>query len=290
MGKKGWSALIAVLVVAVGAGAFGYHQSQRTEPAPPGRYVALGDSYTSAPGAGEPVGRPPGCGRSDNNYPRLVRPEVDAAEFADVSCGGATTEHLSNPQRTAEGTNPPQLDAVTTDTTLVTLGIGGNDVGFVALGEQCATRDRAASPCRDRLTSGGTDQLARAVADTAPKVGAALERIGRQAPDARVVVVGYPTVLPENASSCWPEVPYGTGDVAYLRQAIGGLNTMLAEQARAHGAGFAGTAGATEGHSMCAPPRARWIEGPEPVTGAAPLHPTARGQRAMADALLNVVN
>ncbi|PRX43901.1 lysophospholipase L1-like esterase [Prauserella shujinwangii] len=287
MGWKSWSAAGVALVLVAAAVVFGYLRGGEE---PPARYVALGDSYTAAPGTGQPVGTPPGCGRSDNNYPRLVRNGLTPAEFVDVSCGGATTEHLSSPQRTREGTNPPQLAAVTAGTTHVTLGIGGNDVGFVTLGERCATRDRTATPCRDRFTSGGRDRLAEAVAEAAPRVGRALERIRERAPDARVVVVGYPAILPADPAACWPELPYGTGDVTYLRRSIERLNAMLAEQARDHGAEFADTARATRGHSMCAAPSARWIEGPEPVTGAAPLHPTARGQRAMADAVLPAVS
>ncbi|PXY32150.1 SGNH/GDSL hydrolase family protein [Prauserella muralis] len=284
-----WARIAAVTALAVAASACGGEEKPRQGPEqPPGRYVALGDSYTSAPATGDAVGSPPGCDRSANNYPRLVAAKLDPAEFVDVSCSGATTEHLVSPQRTQDGTNPPQLNAVTAGTTLVTIGIGGNDVGLIGLAARCRTRDPAASPCRDQLTASGRDELRNRLDRAAAAVGGALRQVTARAPDARVIVVGYPTILPADPDACWPELPYSPQDVAYLRQGLERFNTILAEQARRHGAEFADTAAPTRGHGMCAPPEDRWVEGPEPVTGAAPLHPTARGEEAMAAAVLQL--
>ncbi|GAB3479533.1 SGNH/GDSL hydrolase family protein [Amycolatopsis cihanbeyliensis] len=272
-GRTAAAALLAVLVAGCGT-----EGRQATSD----RYVALGDSYTSAPGTGRLTG-PPGCARSTTNYPHLVAAELRPAEFADVSCAGARTTHLSTPQRTEEGTNPPQLDALTEATTLVTLGIGGNDVDFIGFAADCVAPTPNAAPCRAELTAGGRDRIAEAVTETAGKVATALDRIAAAAPRARVLVVGYPTVLPEGAG-CWPELPYVAADVAYLRAGLGSLNTMLAEQARAHGAEFVDTAGPSREHDVCTP--TRWVEGPRPGGEAAPLHPNRRGNRGMADAVL----
>lgn len=247
------------------------------------RYVALGDSYTSAPGTGRPVGTPPGCARSHNNYPRLVADELGIAEFTDASCSGATTRDLTTAQRTSDGTNPPQLDAVGPGTTLVTLGIGGNDVGFVQLAARCAGSGSAATPC----VSG--EDLAEAIEDTADRVGTVLREIRERAPNARVVVVGYPTVLPPDPATCRPELPYAPAELTALRESLLRLNEVLAEQAAEHDATYADTASGSRGHGICAGPGSRWIEGLRSETGAAPLHPTARGERAMAEAVLAAV-
>jgi lysophospholipase L1-like esterase len=290
-----------ILVVALaGVIGFGYYRSQQGSSAPPpapagsgtgggtGRYVALGDSYTSAPRTGVRVGEPAGCDRSENNYPHLVDAGIEPAEFVDVSCSGATTANLTGPQYTSDGTNPPQLDAVTPDTTLVTVGIGGNDVGFIGLVQQCATTDRTASPCRVRLTAGGRDQLAERVSATAPGIADVLTRIHAKAPRARIVVVGYPTALPDGAG-CWPFLPLGPDDVAYLRGAVTRLNEMLAAQAKAHQAGYADTATPTKGHDMCAKAATKWVEDLVPSSPALALHPNAKGEGAMADAVLRLV-
>ncbi|MGW4525957.1 SGNH/GDSL hydrolase family protein [Amycolatopsis sp. NPDC004378] len=292
----GGGCLVAVLVL--GLLAFGYYKWQHgSSAAAPegvetgggsGRYVALGDSYTAGPHTGQAVGAPGGCLRSDDNYPHLVSADLKPAEFADVSCSGATTSNLTAAQKTANGTNPPQLDAVTAKTTLVTLGIGGNDVGFLQLAESCATAHRSASPCKDRLTAGGHDQLAEKIDATAPKVGALLDRIHSKAPKAKVVVVGYPTVLPDG-DGCWPVLPVGAGDVAYFREALGKLNKMLEDQADSHRAGYADTATPGKGHDVCTASDTRWVEGVVPTLHAAPLHPNARGEQGMADAVLSVL-
>ncbi|WP_191257409.1 SGNH/GDSL hydrolase family protein [Amycolatopsis oliviviridis] len=250
-----------------------------------GRYVALGDSYTASPGTGRPAGTPVGCDRSDNNYPSLLAAKLRPAEFADVSCGGATTEHLIGEQQTRDGTNAPQLDAVDGDTTLVTIGIGGNDVGFAGLGAQCATQQQTASPCKTQLTAGGRDQLAERIAAAADRLGGILDRIRSKAPEARIVVVGYPTVLPDDNAGCWPILPVGEGDVAYFRDSLRQLNTTLQETAKEHQAGFADMSTASKGRDMCSAANRRWVEGPAPSVPAAPLHPNARGEEGMAEVI-----
>jgi lysophospholipase L1-like esterase len=288
--------MVVAVIIACLIG-FGYLRSQQNSsatapagsgtPGGSGRYVALGDSYTSSPRTGAKAGTPAGCDRSDNNYPHLVAAKLRPAEFVDVSCSGASTVDLTGSQTTGNGTNPPQLDAVNADTTLVTLGIGGNDVGFISLVGECVTLDRNASPCKARMTAGGRDQLAERIDATAPKIADALERIHDRAPHARVVVVGYLTALPDGAG-CWPFLPLGTADVAYVRESEARLNDMLAAQARAHRAAFADTATPSEGHDMCASTGTKWVEDLIPTSSAAPLHPNAKGEQAMADAVLRV--
>lgn len=104
-----------------------------------GPYVALGDSYTAGPYIPHQTGTPLGCSRSDHNYPSVVAAELqlDPAEFQDMSCGGATIADLTQEQSTDDGTYPAQLSALSADTRLVTLGIGGNDIGFSSLVTQC---------------------------------------------------------------------------------------------------------------------------------------------------------
>lgn len=300
MASKGSGGLILAVVICSLIG-FGYLRSQQgSSAAPPetpgsntghgtGRYVALGDSYTSSPKTGGQAGTPAGCDRSDNNYPHLVAASLAPAEFVDVSCSGATTENLTTGQQTSNGTNPAQLDAVNAATTLVTLGIGGNDVGFIGLARECVTLNRNESPCKTRLTAGGHDQLAERIAATAPKIADAIARIHAKAPRATVIVVGYPTALPDGGG-CWPFLPLGADDVAYLRDAEDKLNDMLATQASTHRAGFADTATPSKGHDMCAKTGTKWVENLVPTSPAQALHPNAKGQQAMADAVLALLD
>jgi lysophospholipase L1-like esterase len=257
----------------------------------PPRYVSLGDSYTSGPFIPRQTGRPAGCLRSTRNYPRLAAAALGDS-LTDVSCAGATTADMTSPQSVPLGTNPPQLSALSPATSLVTLQIGGNDIGFLSIVATCAElsfTDPYGSPCKDYYTSGGTDRLAQAVRATAPKVAAVLAGIGQRAPRARVLVAGYPVILPASGSGCWPAVPIAHGDVPYLRGVEQRLNRMLAAEAAAHGAGYLDTYTPSIGHDVCEPRGTRWVEGIAPTSPAAPVHPNELGEQSMARAVLAAV-
>jgi lysophospholipase L1-like esterase len=253
------------------------------------RYVSLGDSYTSGPLIPDLTGRPLGCLRSNHDYPSLVAAAIGTSSFTDVSCVGADTTNMTGPEGVGIGTNRPQLNALTKATTLVTLGIGGNDVGFSDIVLVCAAlslTDPFGAPCKEHYTSGGTDRLARAVAQTGPKVGAVLAQIHKRAPAARVILVGYPVILPNTGRGCWPLVPFAFGDVPYLRGLELQMNRVLASEAAAHGATYVNTYTDSIGHDLCRGPGTRWIEGIVPTSLAAPVHPNALGEKAMARQVL----
>ncbi|MFB8176874.1 SGNH/GDSL hydrolase family protein [Streptomyces sp. NPDC055966] len=256
-------------------------------PGGPGRgtgYVALGDSYTSGPGI--PAQVDANCARSDRNYPSLVAAGRRVSTFTDVSCAGATTAEMWR----AQGTNRPQLDAVRRDTDLVTVQIGGNDVGFGAIIGTCArlaAQDPTGNPCERSYEAAGYDGLTLAIAQTAPKVDRVLRAVHARAPHARVVVVGYPDLLPDDGTGCFPQVPFAQGDFPYLRDTEKHLNLMLRLVAAVDRAEYADTYGPTVGHDMCKSPADRWIEPLQPAAPAAPAHPNARGEQAMARAVLD---
>ncbi|WP_441246205.1 SGNH/GDSL hydrolase family protein [Kitasatospora sp. McL0602] len=271
-----------------------------------GPYVALGDSYTSGLAIAPQVGEPAGCARSGVNYPSLVAKAVGltAAEFADVSCSGATTAHLTQAQQTLDGTNAPQLDALSASTRLVTLGIGGNDVGFVSVLTECAAQglrkalvgelaagSAADSPCRAHYTPNGQDVLRGKVEAAGEQLDGVLRLIRQRAPQARVYVVGYPALLPDDGAACTRTLGRGVsvGDLAFLLEKERGLNAMLQERAKAAGAAYVDTFTPSVGHDMCAGEGTRWVEPPLPEAGLAPVHPNAQGEAGMAAAVLRAV-
>jgi lysophospholipase L1-like esterase len=261
--------------------------------ADPGPYVALGDSYTAGPLVFKQVGEPLGCLRSDRNYPSIVRGATGAARFRDASCSAATTRDLTAPQPVLLGTNPPQLNALNTDVGLVTLGIGGNDVGLVGAAVTCAGLGLLAptgTSCRDSSAKpGGDDRLVEKIAATGPRIAAALQGIHARAPRARVLVVGYPDVAPPAGRNCYPLVPLSPDDLAYLDEMLRRTNAMLAEQAAANDAEYVDTYEESVGHDVCTPPGQRWFEGLLPTADAFPLHPNALGEASMARSVLRVL-
>jgi lysophospholipase L1-like esterase len=248
-------------------------------------YVAMGDSYTAGSLIPDLTGSPTGCLRSSHNYPSLVASALGADSFADVSCQGATTDNMAQSQSVPFGANPPQLDALSASTTLVTIGVGGNDLGFASIVIHCASlswTDPFGTPCEDHYTSGGTDQLTSQIGTTAPKVAAVLQAIHQRAPNARVLVVGYPVILPHSGYGCWPLVPIAFGDVPYLRGVEHDMNQMLASEAAAHNATYVDTYTDSIGHDFCQAVGVKWMEGLVPTSPAAPVHPNGLGEKAMA--------
>ncbi|HEX5146849.1 MAG TPA: SGNH/GDSL hydrolase family protein [Conexibacter sp.] len=253
-----------------------------------GRYVALGDSYTAGPLIPNQSLNPLGCLRSDHNYPHLVQSSLTTAALSDISCSGATTDDMFNAQSTEIGTNPPQLSALTADTRVVTLGIGGNDIGFSEVVIDCA-RLNPFDPCKSDYVHGGTDELANRIAATAPRVDAVIAAIHRGAPSAKVFVVGYPVILPASGSGCWPSVPILPTDVAYLRSTELSLDAMLSARAAADGAYYVDTYTSSVGHDVCKSTGTRWVESLIPTSPAAPVHPNALGmQNSATDALARI--
>jgi hypothetical protein len=273
-------ALVAVLAAALPSAA-------AAEP----NYVALGDSYVAGPIIPLQI-QPWGCLKSNNNYAHLAAPDIGLA-LRDPSCSGAETEDMTQTQGVSPRPNPPQFDKLGADTEVVTLGIGGNDIGFSSLAEDCfnaGMEDRTGSPCKDMYTAGGTDQISQRIAETAPKVAANLQGIRTRSPNARVYVVNYPAIFPDEGPGCYALLPVADGDVVWLREKQKELNQMLADQAAANGATLVDWYSASIGHDACRLPGIRWVEPAVPANAAAPVHPNLLGMMGGAEVLTAVVN
>ncbi|HEV7863926.1 MAG TPA: SGNH/GDSL hydrolase family protein [Acidimicrobiia bacterium] len=281
VGRRGWkTAAVAVCLVAAVARPALAEPADAHRAGAPLRYVALGDSYTSGPGIPDQVPESGGCQRSDHNYPHLVAEALGVDGFTDVSCAGATTAHMAMAQPLPGGlTNGPQFNALASDIDLVSLGIGGNDIGFGEIAATCAALSLLppfGAPCRHHFTRHG-DEVAARIDAAAPKVAAVLAAIRERAPTARILVVGYPVILPAAGPGCWPLMPIAVGDVAWLRAVEGRLNAMLSDQAAAAGAAYVDTYTPSIGHDVCRLPGRKWVEGFIPTAPASPVHPNALG-------------
>lgn len=277
---------LAASVVALGPGG-----SQPALPEPVD-YVALGDSFSAGPLVPDARSDPAGCFRSTNNYPSYLAGHLEVRSYRDVTCSGAQTRDLRRPQRLPFGaTTPPQLDALTPGTDLVTLGIGGNDFGLFGsiVGTCGALRadDPLGAPCRRsflrRVGDRVVDTRARGAGRVEGRVARVLRAIGRRAPDANVYVVGYPHLLPESGRCA--AVPFAAGDYAWGRRIERLLNDSLRGAAAGAGVTFVDLHPASREHDACAGEDA-WINGAQTVFGlAAGFHPFQVGMRGMAGVL-----
>ena len=248
-------------------------------------YSALGDSYASGPFILNQLVDPVGCWRSQRDYPHLVA-EALHLNLTDVSCVAATTADVESPESTVSGTNPPQISAVNSSTRVVTLTLGGDNLGFTNIIENCAALTpwgptRVGVTCKSHYDNRGSDQLAAEINHIGTRLSTVLAQIRSAAPSAKLFVVGYPDILP-SGGGCWPEMPFTRSDVSYLRSTEVALNRALANATSANHGTYVDTFAPSENHNACTPESVRWIEPIVPCTLAAPLHPNAKGEAAMA--------
>lgn len=296
------SALAALLAVTALTGATAATASGR--PTAPARaaavtlpavidYVALGDSYSAAPLVPGPPARPGvrndpvQCVRSWNNYPAFLAGYLGVRSYTDVTCSGADTSDLVQPQGGDTPYAAPQVAALSAETDLVTLGIGGNDLGlFGSLISECGRLARAhpgaTAPCRRHFTVHGVDTKRRDARRIQARVTTAVREVRAAAPHARVIVVGYPRILPRHGTC--DRVGFAAGDAAWGFRVEQVLNRSLRRAAQTAGARYVGFGRASSGHDACG--RRPWINGKDLVLGgpdgAADFHPFLRGTRGVA--------
>jgi lysophospholipase L1-like esterase len=234
---KRLSLLVACLVaVAAAAGLAVPARAHAATTAP--LYVALGDSYSAGLGAdNDPSQATPltnaydtasgACQRAYASYPYLLA-AARGYTLRDVACSGADGRHILSTSLDGE---PPQIQAVTPDAALVTLTVGGNDIGFgdiinCVLNTDCTAGSPAITAAYD------------AIATIVPsRMADVLTAIRQNAPNALIVVGGYAALFPASGDpgTCGA---YLTADEMPLMSDVGAqLNAALRAAAAAAGPG-----------------------------------------------------
>lgn len=254
------------------------------------RYVALGDSFTAAPFVPEYEQRSGGCVRSTANYPKLIARQLKT-RAVDRSCGGADTRDLTVGSSGHSGKLAPQFAALDRRTDLVTLSMGGNDQQvFGTLINRCPTyrdADPTGSPCREAMRGTDGDRLLGALRQTQRSLVAALRQVRQLAPRARVLVVGYPKLAPDEGT-CPDLLPLADGDYEYADELNRALNDTLRGAAGTTGVEFIDVYAASEGHDVCSDEP--WVNGAVTITDQAlQYHPFAVEQRAVAQLVLDTL-
>jgi lysophospholipase L1-like esterase len=279
----------SALAVAAAAGVVAAAPASQASTAAPAplRYVALGDSYSAASGVLPPdPTAAPNCLRSTRNYPHVIAGKI-GAQLTDVTCGGAETKDYFTAQY--QGV-PRQLDAVKSNTQLVTMTIGGNDSGvfinsIVECGIAGATTAGQGSPCKDKYGASFANTIRNT---TYPSLVKALKAVHAKAPKAKVAIITYPWILPKTVG-CYPQMPVAKGDVPYLRNEQAVLNDAVRRAAAATGTTFVNLNGVSEGHDACQPIGTRWIEPVVAGTNPVIVHPNALGESKIAEQTMKVL-
>ncbi|MEB3984079.1 SGNH/GDSL hydrolase family protein [Mycobacterium sp. 663a-19] len=247
------------------------------------RYVALGSSMAAGPGIRpRAAGAPRWSGRSARNYPHLLAERLEL-DLVDVTFSGATTAHVLADRQHGQ---PPQIAALDGSESLVTVTIGGNDVGYVPL-LMAASLPRWA---RHVPVLGGRiselldrDTRDRALAEASHALRAVGRAVRERAPRARICFVDYLTILPPAGA---PAPPLSQPEADLGRHVAEALERLTADAAVVSGCEIVSAAGASrQHHAWSAEP---WTTTPArlgvPLPGRpAPLHPNGAGMRAVAE-------
>jgi lysophospholipase L1-like esterase len=194
-------------------------------------YVALGDSYSSGVGA---PGQTGSCLRSPNGYPAQWAAENQPQSFTNLTCGGAVTGDVID----------DQVPAMPGGTDLVSITIGGNDIGFAPTVLTCKLSTEAAC-------AAAVDTAEEVAATTLPGLlDDTYAAIEKKAPGAEVVVLGYPRLFEESASC-------GIGGMSLAnRKKLNEGADLLAEAIKgrvlAAGLTFSDVRDEFAGHGICA--------------------------------------
>jgi lysophospholipase L1-like esterase len=220
-------------------------------------YVALGDSYSSGVGTRTYISDGTSCQRSTYAYPYLIA-QAKGYALSFQACSGATTSTVTN----------SQLGTLTSTTRYVTISVGGNDAGFSSVITECA-QPGWMSDC-----NGAINNAQNIINNTLPgRLSTLYSTIRSKAPNAKVVVVGYPRIF--NGEDCNAATFFSPTEESRLNQTADLLNSKLSAAASAKGFSFANPTSRFIGHAVCGDPE--WINGlSNPVSES--YHPNRTGQ------------
>jgi lysophospholipase L1-like esterase len=221
-------------------------------------YVALGDSYSSGVGAGDYTSSSGSCDRSTNAYSELWDGANAPSSFTFVACSGATTADVVN----------TQVASLSASTTLVSITIGGNDVGFSSTMETCVLD--STSTCVSAIDTAESEAENQLPAE----LDNALNAIKSHAPNARVVVMDYPELYDLSQSSTC--IGLSTTDRTDLNQAADILDGQIQAAAARHGDVFGDVRSRFSGHEIC--DSSSWLHSVNILDIDESYHPTASGQ------------
>lgn len=261
------------------------------------KYVAMGSSFAAGPGVTTSAESPPNrCQRSVDNYARQLARKRNL-DLIDVSCSGATTAHILG----AWNELPAQVEAIGPDTALVTITIGGNDVGFIGglmVGScEADTAQRSAgvaTMCEQLRAYWSSTQQSAAAMPMAPDDAAWREletgldniaaEVRRRAPQAQLVFVDYVTILPEDGLCA--VLPLSETAAATARATSARLSQLTAKVALQTGADLIKASELSRDHHICA--QESWTTGfvpPEGEVFQSIYHPKLETMTAIAGAL-----
>jgi len=256
---------------------------------PQWNYTAMGDSYSS--GEGNPpydVGTAGGCDRSPEAFGRQFAAAdefIGNAGIQHIACSGAKIGNLM-PDGTGQNGEQPQISQMAHSSGLVTVTIGGNDVGFASVLTYCLTNP---ATCESNYNSANASNLYTKIDELKPTLEAAYNAMQVAAPAAKIVAVTYPLFF-QPGTAC---LGLSVLDVNFLNNVGLYLDNAIISTAQAVGIHAMDERYAFLGHQLCSPGSDSWIYSPpspfpsgtQVFDYSAWFHPTVEGQGQIASDL-----
>lgn len=257
-------------------------------PASDFKYVAIGDSFAAVGSLTklDPVSRNPLCGFSKDNYAQRLA-SMMGYKLDDVTCGFSRTNEywkmqtypVPMPDRVA------QRQAITPDTDLVTITLGGNDMGPESFAGCLMTRFTTGlgPSCREQTTP----ILNARMTGLQQKLEAIYRDAHKRAPHAKIMAVGYLKPVVTNQARCENYGQFKQEDIVFLEEALGRLNGIVEQAAKNTGTIYVAP---HSDNGSCAPKNLRTTTMLGIQDDALMVHPTAYGHQVVAESIRNALN
>ena len=250
------------------------------------KYVSLGSSFAAGPGVKDVADNSPdNCWQSDQNYARKLSQRLNL-HLIDGSCIGAKLSDIASPISIYS-----QMENIQSDTGLVTLLAGGNDLGYLA-------RLMTAS-CENLVKQGKVHKTIPCLEmpefpdivdykNTEYHLNIITNAIIEKAPDAVIVLIDYATVLP--LTPLCDLTPMDTKYAIESNYIKGQLEGILERVSTRNGTLLIKASEITRDHNVCSEePWIRDYKSAEWGMTTLPYHPTYEYMLAITDALEDVL-
>jgi lysophospholipase L1-like esterase len=275
--------VIGLIVIVLAAGFLLILYQGKRVPVGDPQYVAMGSSFAAGIGLGaRAAGSPIACMRTVGGYPSRVSKLLNIP-LVDVTCSAATTEQVL---RGGQYFQRAQLDALRPETRLVTITSGGNDVRYVSDLSFVAARNMRSVTgwLMRRFWKGPLQSSQRDYGKVRQDLISFVRQVRRRSPQALVVIVTYPSVLPPTGTC--PRLNLSEDEAGRMREVGEQLATVTREAAHESGATLVDMQSTGIDHHACS--ASPWVNGWVDAHGAQ-FHPTLAGAQAMAEAVAQAV-
>lgn len=249
-------------------------------------YLGLGDSYTSGEGAFDYLAGTDTadntCHLSVNSYPLLLSRDLFSAGGGhSVACSGAVIDDVGSTSGSYRGqvaggrgldelrrARSAALDPIMAGFSpgyvaqhrfvaqyqprVVTVSIGGNDIGFGDILERCVvphlSRHLSDETCYNTYES--RQELVNLVDRTAPRWTALYRQLRAESPGSTLYAIGYPSIA-SDTGKCPLNVNLGKSELEFAEELIHYLDGAIRQAAGSAGVSYVDISQALDGHRLC---------------------------------------